>query len=134
MKCTIFHKIPGTGFGKNIVHLRQGPFAMIEIKKEKDNTYRFNLRTTGGKILLKSVHFPDKETIRKTVVGLSPMMESASVFERKTDHSGKFLFNLKDPNGKIIGSSQTYSSEAGMENGIKNLKIRIAALADANAL
>lgn len=34
----------------------------------------------------------------------------------------KFHFNLKAGNGQIIGSSQMYASEAGMENGIDSVK------------
>lgn len=33
-----------------------------------------------------------------------------------------FHFNLKAGNGQIIGSSQMYASEAGMENGIDSVK------------
>lgn len=101
---------------------------MIEIKKEKDNTYRFKLKTRNGNTLLKSISFPNKEEIDKTIVDLSPLVKDHSVFERRTDHTGKFLFNLKDRNGRIIGNSQLYGSEAGMENGIKNLRTQIASL------
>ncbi|MEL6917753.1 MAG: YegP family protein [Bacteroidota bacterium] len=107
---------------------------MIEIKKEKDNTYQFHLKTTGGRVLLKSVHFSTKADVEKVVTNLSPLMENQSVFERKTNHNGKFLFKLKDSAGRIIGNSQLYGSEAGMENGIKNLKNRIASLPLTNNL
>ena len=49
-------------------------------------------------------------------------------FERKTNHSGQFLFNLKDNDGNLIGQSQFYDSEMGMENGIKNLQNRLEEL------
>ncbi len=52
-------------------------------------------------------------------------MNDPGKFERKTNHSGAFMFSLKDENGKIVGYSQCYNSEAGMENGIKNLKNKI---------
>ncbi|MGB5667196.1 MAG: YegP family protein, partial [Maribacter sp.] len=45
-----------------------------------------------------------------------------------------FLFSLKNNGGQIIGISELYSSEAGMENGIKNLKNRIASLASLGEL
>ena len=32
--------------------------------------------------------------------------------------NGEFQFNLKAGNNQIIGSSETYESAAGMENGI----------------
>lgn len=101
---------------------------MIKINKKDNNTYNFSLNTANGNILFYSVGFSSKEEIKNIVNGLNVSEKQLYVFERKTDHDGNFLFNLKDKNGRLIGNSQLYSSEAGMENGIKNLKIRIAAL------
>ncbi len=103
---------------------------MIQITKEGTNSYRFFLKSSEGSTLLNSVPFESKAEIVETVKGLNPLIEHHVVFERKTDHSGKFLFNLKDGSGKVIGESQRYGSEAGMENGIKNLKNRIISLLD----
>jgi uncharacterized protein YegP (UPF0339 family) len=101
---------------------------MIKINKKDNNTYNFSLNTTNGNALFYSVGFSSKEEIKNIVSGLNVSEKQLYVFERKTDHDGNFLFNLKDKKGRLIGNSQLYSSEAGMENGIKNLKIRIAAL------
>lgn len=101
---------------------------MIEIKKDKDNTYYFSLKTISGSTLLNSVSFSNKEEIKKTFLDLDPIAQHENIFERKTNHNGEFLFNLKDRKGNIIGSSQLYSSEAGMENGIKNLKNSLASI------
>jgi uncharacterized protein len=103
---------------------------MIEIKKEDANTYRFDLKAQGGHTLLKSVEFPSKDKVKETVKYLGSLNESQAIFERKTNHEGKFLFNLKSPAGLLIGQSLLYDSEAGMENGIKNLKNRITFLND----
>ena len=43
-------------------------------------------------------------------------------YEKKTAKNGKFHFNLKSTNGQIIGSSQMYSAESGMNNGIDSVK------------
>lgn len=43
-------------------------------------------------------------------------------WERKTAKNGKFHFNLKSTNGQIVGSSQMYAGESGMENGIESIK------------
>jgi len=107
---------------------------MIEIKKERNNTYRFYVKTGDGNALLNSVPFPSEEDANKTIKQLSPLMKKQAVFERKTDHNGKFLFALKDTNGGIIGTSQQYTSEAGMENGITNVRNRIAFLSRSKPL
>jgi len=107
---------------------------MIEIKKGKNDTYKFKLKTKDGNILLNSVDFESEEEVHQILTNLKTLLERQSIFERRTDHDGNFLFNLKDLNGKVIGKSQRYGSEAGMENGIKNLKKRIANISDSTSL
>jgi len=97
---------------------------MIEIKKTKSASFQFLVKSETGKVLLKSIHFSDKNTLEGALKGLKMTNSSIKHFERKTNFEGKFLFNLKNENGSIIGSSGLYGSEAGMENGIKNLKNR----------
>nr|WP_245224787.1 YegP family protein [Pseudozobellia sp. WGM2] len=55
-------------------------------------------------------------------------------FERKTNNTGQFFFNLNDDKANLIGTSQLYDSEMGMENGIKNLTNRIVLLKEENNL
>ena len=43
-------------------------------------------------------------------------------FERNTANDGRCYFNLKAGNGQIIGTSQMYESDNGMENGIESVK------------
>lgn len=95
---------------------------MIEIKKYYENTYRFRVNTSSGNTILESIDFTTMEDIKKSIVDLQESINERKIIERKTDHSGKFLFQLKNKEGQLIGYSQLYSSEAGMENGIKNLK------------
>jgi len=107
---------------------------MIEIKKRNTATFSFKLKTKSGHTLLKSVEFEKKEEVQQTVNSLKPLCDDSMRFERKTNHDGMFLFNLKNASGQIIGYSQLYNSEAGMENGIKNLKNRISLLANLGEL
>jgi len=72
-------------------------------------------------VLLKSVPFTDEQSVNETIGSLSLTVSSAKSFERKTNFNGQFFFELKNRQGQVIGSSGLYSSEAGMENGIKNL-------------
>ncbi len=106
---------------------------MIEIKKISDHTYRFFLKSKSGSTLLNSVDFISEDEAMESVGKLTPLLREKGVFERRTDHSGKFLFSLKDTDGKPIGQSGLYSSEAGMENGIKNLRKHLASISDINS-
>ncbi|MFK5974150.1 MAG: YegP family protein [Flavobacteriaceae bacterium] len=106
---------------------------MIEVKEQND-TYYFIVKAESGHILLNSVPFSNKEELKQSIRDLNASKNVLNVFERKTNHEGKFLFNLKNTEGKLVGSSALYYSEAGMENGIKNFKARITLLASHGAL
>jgi hypothetical protein len=95
---------------------------MIEIKKKDSDRYSFKLKTIGGHTLLNSVDYNNKEDAQKTIKTLGRLTETGIRFERKTNYDGMFLFYLKNSRGQLIGNSQLYSSEAGMENGINYLK------------
>jgi uncharacterized protein YegP (UPF0339 family) len=43
-------------------------------------------------------------------------------YERKTAAGGQFMFNLKAANHQVIGTSETYKSEASREGGIASVK------------
>lgn len=107
---------------------------MIEIIKNKKDDYKFTLKAESGNVLLNSVLFQNENEAKQIVQNLFVIQQKRSVFERKTNHGGEFLFSLKDLNGSVIGTSQSYASEAGMENGIKNFKKRILHLSSLNQL
>ncbi|WP_422079872.1 DUF1508 domain-containing protein [Ulvibacterium sp.] len=107
---------------------------MISIEKNKGNEYRFILKSESGQTLLSSIAFPNESEVQKSLQTLRNTKNIPVGFERKTDHEGKFLFNLKDNTGSLIGHSERYTSEAGMENGIKNLQNRIHRLSDLGEL
>lgn len=94
---------------------------MIEIKKVSPAQYEFSVKSESGKVLLTSVPFKDEQTITRAVQRLSKADTPVSRFERKTNFKGQFLFELKSEAGEVLGRSGLYNSEAGMENGIKNL-------------
>jgi len=95
---------------------------MIELKKTKDNDYRFLVKSDTGKTLLKSVAFNSQEDLNETLNNFKAQNDmNRKLFERKTNTEGKFLIELKNQKGQTIGRSGLYSSEAGMENGILNI-------------
>ncbi|MFK7811001.1 MAG: DUF1508 domain-containing protein [Maribacter sp.] len=98
---------------------------MIEIKKEKLEDYSFTIKTENGNTLLKSIVYSNKKRAEEAIQFLKTSKTNRNTFERKTSHDGEFLFSLKNNKGEIIGDSQLYQSEAGMENGIKNIIKRI---------
>ncbi len=49
-------------------------------------------------------------------------LTTARAFERKAAKNGQPMFNLKAANNEVIGTSETYSSEAARDNGIASVK------------
>ena len=95
---------------------------MIEIQKEGENSYKFVIRSNHGQPLMESVSFPDSKEVHQALETIKPLVRQPATFERQTDHEGRFRFALKDPSGKVLGRSNAYGSEAGMENGIINTR------------
>lgn len=101
---------------------------MIEIVNKTQNQYTFTIRAKSGQALLHGSQFDDEKSVKQVFQNIASLQFSRNNFERKTNHSGQFLFLLKDNDGSVIGESQLYDSEMGMENGIKNLINRIGEL------
>lgn len=99
---------------------------MIEITEIKDGSFQFCIKTENNQILLTSVRVNSMEKVEEMINELNRSGGKQLRFERKTNHKGKFFFNIKNEGGQLMATSECYSSEAGMENGIKNLKIRLA--------
>lgn len=96
---------------------------MFEIfQSDKNEKFYFHLKANNGQIILSSQAYESKNGAEKGVKSVMENAEDDGKYERKTATNGKFHFNLKAANGQIIGSSQMYTSEAGMENGIESVK------------
>ncbi len=96
---------------------------MFEIfQSEKNEKYYFNLKAKNGQIIMSSQGYTDKGGAENGIDSVKTNCTDNNKFERKTAKNGQFHFNLKAGNGQIIGSSEMYTSEAGMENGIKSVK------------
>ncbi|MCK8524379.1 YegP family protein [Aquimarina sp. D1M17] len=95
---------------------------MFELKNKEGSSYHFTLKAKNGQVILSSEVYNSKAAAEN---GISSVKKNASEdgrYERKTAKDGRFFFNLKAGNGQVIGSSQMYSSESGMENGINSVK------------
>ena len=96
---------------------------MFEVfKSEKSGKYYFNLKAGNGQIILSSQGYADMSGAKNGIESVIKNSADDSKFDRLTASNGKFHFNLKAANGQIVGSSQMYASEAGMENGIASVR------------
>ena len=91
------------------------------LKKEGTDSYHFVLNAKNGQVILTSEVYNSKRAAENGVASVKKNSQENSKFERKTAKNGKFYFNLKAADGQIIGTSQMYAGEAGMENGITSV-------------
>ncbi|MAO09912.1 MAG: hypothetical protein CMC07_03245 [Flavobacteriaceae bacterium] len=94
---------------------------MFELKKKGDQ-YHFNLKAGNGQVILSSEMYNSKAAAKNGIESIQKNCSDDARYEKKTAKNGKFHFNLKSTNGQIIGSSQMYSAESGMNNGIESVK------------
>ena len=94
----------------------------FEIKIAKDGSHFFNLKAGNGQIILSSEMYNSKAACENGIESVKKNAEDDSRYERKQGASGKHHFNLKAGNHQVIGSSQMYADEGGMNNGIESVK------------
>ena len=93
----------------------------FEITKRKNDEFQFNLKAGNGQIILTSEGYTTHAACMNGVESVKKNSVEDKRFDRKTAANGKFHFNLKATNGQIIGSSQMYEAEGGVENGIESV-------------
>ncbi len=95
---------------------------MFELKNKEGSSYHFTLKAKNGQVILSSEVYNSKAAAENGIASVKKNAPEDGRYERKTAKNGKFYFNLKAGNGQVIGSSQMYTSESGMENGINSVK------------
>ncbi len=93
---------------------------MFELKKSGEK-YHFVLKAGNGQVILSSQMYASKSGAMNGVESVKKNCGDEKCWERKTAANGKFHFNIKSTNGQIIGSSQMYAAESGMNNGIESI-------------
>ena len=94
---------------------------MFELKKKNDQ-FHFVLKAGNGQVILSSEMYNSKASAKNGIASVQKTCGNDDCYERKTAKNGKFHFNIKSTNGQVIGSSQMYSGESGMNNGIESVK------------
>ena len=93
----------------------------FECYKDKAGEFRFRLKAGNGETILSSEGYKSKASCTNGIESVQKNCLDENCFEKKTTDSGKFRFNLKSTNGQVIGTSQSYSSESGCDNGMKSV-------------
>lgn len=94
----------------------------FEIYKDKAEEFRFRLKAGNGQNILASEGYKAKASCINGIESVKKNAGDDKRYERKITAAGKFLFNLKSGNHQVIGTSQSYESEASRDSGIEAVK------------
>lgn len=93
----------------------------FEIFLAKNNEFYFRLKAGNGEIILGSEGYTTKANCHKGIASVQKNAPEMNRYEKKNSDSGKYSFNLKATNGQVIGTSQSYKTESGRDNGIASV-------------
>jgi uncharacterized protein YegP (UPF0339 family) len=96
--------------------------AKFEISKRKNGEFQFNLKANNGEVILTSEGYSSKTSCKSGINSVITNASNVSRYDLKASKNGKFYFNLKASNGKIIGTSEMYSTESARNNGVDSVK------------
>ncbi len=96
-----------------------GKFA---IKTDKSGQFRFDLKANNGQIILSSEAYTTKAACNNGIASVRKNSQDDHKYDRLEAKNGSPYFNLKASNGQVIGTSEMYSSNSAMENGISSVK------------
>lgn len=94
----------------------------FECYKDKAGEFRFRLKAGNGENILASEGYKSKASCMNGIKSVQKNCLDEKCFDKKTTDSGKFRFNLKSTNGQVVGTSQSYDSASGRDNGIGSVQ------------
>jgi hypothetical protein len=94
----------------------------FEVYEDKTGEFRFRLKAGNGENILASEGYSSKAACMNGVESVKKNAPDDARYESKETSSGKFMFNLKAANHQVIGTSQSYASASGRDNGIESVK------------
>jgi uncharacterized protein YegP (UPF0339 family) len=93
----------------------------FEVYKDKAGGFRFRLKAANGQNILSSEGYNSKASCLNGVESVKKNSQNPDRVVKKTTPSGKFRFNLTASNGQVVGTSQSYASQSGCNNGMKSV-------------
>ena len=84
--------------------------------------FHFVLKAGNGATILTSERYTSKVGANTGIQSVKKNAATDGRYVRKKSKNGHSMFNLRAANGEIIGTSETYSSDAAREAGIASVK------------
>lgn len=91
------------------------------LEKGADNQFYFSLCADNNEPILQSEGYTTRDAAENGIESTRTNASFESRFDRKRSKNEQHYFVLKAANGQVIGTSEMYKSEEGMENGIQSV-------------
>jgi len=82
----------------------------------------FRFEAGNGESILSSERYISKSAATNGMESVKTNAPTDGRYERKTAKNAQYMFNLKAANHEVIGTSETYTTEAAREAGIASVK------------
>lgn len=92
-----------------------------ELKKSSDGQFRFVLKAGNAETILTSELYKARASAENGIASVQKNSPLEERYDRRVAKNGEPYFVLKAANHKIIGNSETYSSQSACENGIRSV-------------
>lgn len=96
--------------------------AKFELKKAMNGQVMFNLKAGNGEVILTSETYVAKAAAKDGIAAVRVNAPTDARYARRIATNGQHYFVLTALNGRVLGTSETYSSAQAMENGIAAVK------------
>ncbi|MBC8998927.1 YegP family protein [Pseudomonas sp. N40(2020)] len=93
-----------------------------EVSKSSNGQFRFVLKAANAETILTSELYTTRAAADGGIASVQTNSPLDERYEKKTTKDGHPYFNLKAANHQIIGSSESYSSDAACDKGIASVK------------
>ncbi len=87
-----------------------------------NNQFYFRLIAASGEIIMGSEGYISKTSCEKGINSVKTNAPLDHRYQRKTASNGQFYFIHTAANGEPIGTSEMYTSESALDNGIEAVK------------
>lgn len=89
----------------------------------KTDYFYFHLRAGNNEIILRSQEYDSKQGCENGIDSVRIHSPYDSNYELLTSNDRQYYFNLRSANNKIIGTSETYITIQGRDEGIESVKL-----------
>ncbi len=86
-----------------------------------DSKFYFSLHADNDEIILQSEAYDSRRSAENGIDSTQTNASFESRFDRRRSQNDQQYFVLKAANGQVIGTSEMYLHESGLENGIASV-------------